>query len=177
MPKQANAYALYEPADRAMLRRWGVSAAAILAAHAAVVALAMSWQRPVPEPAWLPAIMVDLAPLTSAPQSTPPDIAPGPTMQEADASPPEPAKQELVEEQIAPTPPQQKPKVAAPPEQKLPPKPVKPEPAKIVPGTKADAGEAKSRSSRREEAGGHNAGAPHVSAAPAPSVRHRWLPQ
>jgi protein TonB len=137
MPKQANAYALYEPADRAMLRRWGASAAAVLAAHAAVITLGMSWQRPVPEPGVSqPAIMVDLAPVTSAPQSMPADIAPGPTMQEADASPPEPAKQELVEEQIAPTPPQQKPEVAAPPEQKLPPTPVKPEPAKIVPEQK-----------------------------------------
>ena len=39
-------------------------------------------------------------------------------MQQADASPPEAAKQEAVEEQIAPTPPQEKPDVVAPPEQK-----------------------------------------------------------
>ena len=134
---QANAYALYEAPDQAVLRRWGASAAAILAVHAAVIALGMSWQRPLPEPGVsMPAIMVDLAPVTSAPQTMQADIAPGPTMQEADASPPEPAKQELVEEQIAPTPPQEKPEVVAPPEQKLPPTPHKPEPAKVVPEQK-----------------------------------------
>ena len=54
-------------------------------------------------------------------------------MQEADASPPEPVQQQAVEETIAPTPPQEKPEVVAPPEQKLEPTPAKPEPAKIVP--------------------------------------------
>jgi biopolymer transport protein ExbD len=39
----------------------------------------------------LPAIMVDMAPVSSAPQSTQMDLAPGPVMQQADASPPEPA--------------------------------------------------------------------------------------
>jgi periplasmic protein TonB len=132
-----NAFALHEVPDQAVLGRWGVSAAAILAAHAAVIVLGMSWQRLVPEPGVsLPAIMVDLAPVTSAPQSMPIDIAPGPTMREADASPPEPARRELVEEQIAPTPPQEKPEVVAPPEQKLPPTPDKPEPTKVVPDQK-----------------------------------------
>lgn len=132
-----NGYALYEAPDQAVLRRWSISAVAILAAHAAVIALGMSWQRAVPDPGvGSPAIMVDLAPLTSAPQSMPSDIAPGPLMQEADASPPEPAKREMVEEQIAPTPPQEKPEVVAPPEQKLPPTPDKPEPAQVVPQQK-----------------------------------------
>ena len=40
-------------------------------------------------------------------------------MQQADASPPEPAAAEAVQEQIAPTPPQEKPEVVAPPEQKV----------------------------------------------------------
>jgi len=132
-----NAYALHEAPDQATLRRWGVCAAAILAAHAAVIALGINWQRAIPDPGVsMPAIMVDLAPVTSAPQPMPTDIAPGPIMQEADASPPEPARQQLVEEQIAPTPPQEKPDVVAPPEQKLPPTPPKPEPAKIVPEQK-----------------------------------------
>jgi protein TonB len=58
-------------------------------------------------------------------------------MQQADASPPpEPAKQETVQEPIAPTPLQEKPEVEAPPEQKTQPAPSKPEPTKITPEPK-----------------------------------------
>jgi periplasmic protein TonB len=132
-----NTYALHEAPEQTALRRWGASAAAILAAHAAVIALGISWQRAVPAPGVsLPAIMVDMAPETTAPQAMPIDIAPGPLMQQADASPPEPAKREQVEEQIAPTPPQEKPEVVAPPEQKLQPTLDKPEPSKVVPEQK-----------------------------------------
>ena len=56
-------------------------------------------------------------------------------MQAADASPPEAATQQMVEEPIAPTPPQEKPEVTAPPEQKQA-TPQKPEPAKLVPDRK-----------------------------------------
>jgi protein TonB len=79
--------------------------------------------------------MVDMAPVSAAPQPTQMDLAPGPVMQQADASPPEPAVAEAVQEQIAPTPPQEKPEVVAPPEQKLEMKPVT-EPAKPVPEAK-----------------------------------------
>ena len=87
-----NAFALHDVSDQAAVRRWGASAFAIVAAHAALIALAMNWytQRPVPGVS-LPAIMVDMAPVSSAPQPTPMDLAPGPVMQQADASPPEPA--------------------------------------------------------------------------------------
>jgi protein TonB len=62
------------------------------------------------------------------------DLAPGPTMQEADASPPpEATKPEPMQETIAPTPLQEKPEVEAPPEQKTQPAPQKPEPAMLVP--------------------------------------------
>jgi protein TonB len=56
-------------------------------------------------------------------------------MREADPPPPppEPAKQEALHEQLTPTPPQDRPIVEAPPEQKVQPSPLKPEPAKIVP--------------------------------------------
>ena len=84
----------------------------------------------------MPAIMVDMAPVSSSSQPTPMDLAPGPVMQQADASPPEPAQQQAVEEPIAPTPPQEKPEVEAPPEQKAQPAPLKPEPAKVVPERK-----------------------------------------
>jgi protein TonB len=98
----------------------------------------MAWYTMPPPPGvTLPAIMVDMSPVTSAPQSTQLDLAPGPVMQQADASPPpEAAKQETVEEPIAPTPPQEKPLVEAPPEQKVQPTPPKPEPARIVPEQK-----------------------------------------
>jgi periplasmic protein TonB len=132
-----NAFALHDISDQAAVRRWGVSAMAIVAAHAALIALAMNWytQRPVPGVS-LPAIMVDMAPVSSAPQPTQMDLAPGPVMQQADASPPEPAAAEAVQEQIAPTPPQEKPEVVAPPEQKTEPTPPKPEPAKVEPEKK-----------------------------------------
>jgi len=126
-----NAFALHDISDQAAVRRWGASATAIVIAHAALIALALNWytQRTVPGVS-LPAIMVDMAPVSSAPQPTQMDLAPGPVMQQADASPPEPAAAEAVQEQIAPTPPQEKPEVVAPPEQKTEPTPPKPEPAK-----------------------------------------------
>jgi periplasmic protein TonB len=132
-----NAFALHDVSDQAVLRRWGVSAMAIVAAHAALIALAMNWYTQRPEPGVaVPAIMVDLAPITSSPEAAPMDMMPGPEMQQADASPPEPAAAEAVPEQIAPTPPQEKPEVVAPPEQKLEPTPQKPEPTQIVPDHK-----------------------------------------
>jgi protein TonB len=132
-----NAFALHDISDQSVLRRWGVSAAAILAVHAALVAIGMNWTRLQPDPgARLPAIMIDLAPVSAAPQSTPLERAPDELMDQADASPPEPVKQqEVVEEQIAPTPPQERPEVVAPPEQKVEMKPV-PEPVKPVPEAK-----------------------------------------
>jgi protein TonB len=133
-----NAFALHDISDQAAVRRWGASATAIVVAHAALIALALNWytQRPVPGVS-LPAIMVDMAPVSSAPQSTPLERAPDQLMEQADASPPEPVKQqEVVEEQIAPTPPQEKPEVVAPPEQKVEMKPVT-EPAKPVPDAKS----------------------------------------
>ena len=129
-----NAFALHDVSDQAVFRRWGVSAMAIVAAHAALIMLAMNWYTQRPEPGVaMPAIMVDLAPITSSPEAAPMDMTPGPEMQQADASPPEPAVAEPVQEQIAPTPPQEKPEVVAPPEQKQQPTPEKPEPAKIIP--------------------------------------------
>ncbi len=127
-----NAFVLHDVSDQAGIRRWGSSAFAIVAAHAALIALAMNWtaQRPLPGVS-LPVITVDMAPVSSSPQPTPMELAPGPVMQAADSSPPQAATQQAVEEQIAPTQPQLKPEVAAPPEQKQA-APQKPEPAKPV---------------------------------------------
>lgn len=130
----ANAFALHEPLGEHEGARWGVSAAVIVALHVAAALLATNWLKSQPEQGVsLPAIMIDMAPVTSAPQPTQDDLAPGPVMQEADASPPEPVQQQAVEETIAPTPPQEQPDVVAPPERKLEPTPARPEPAKIVP--------------------------------------------
>ncbi|MBR0840046.1 energy transducer TonB [Bradyrhizobium liaoningense] len=130
----ANAFALHEPLGERETARWGVSAALIVALHVGAATLALNWlSRPAELGVSLPAIMVDMAPATSAPQSTQDDIAPGPVMQEADASPPEPVQRQAVEETIAPTPPQERPEAVAPPEQKPEPAPAKSEPAKIVP--------------------------------------------
>ncbi|WFU71694.1 energy transducer TonB [Bradyrhizobium sp. CB2312] len=130
----ANAFALHEPLHERETARWGVSAAVMVALHIAAALLAMNWIKSQPEQGVsLPAIMIDMTPETSAPQSTALDIAPGPVMEQADASPPEPVQQQTVEEMLAPTPPQEKPDVVAPPEQKLEPTPARPEPAKIVP--------------------------------------------
>ncbi|WP_445218043.1 TonB family protein [Bradyrhizobium sp. Pa8] len=130
----ANAFALHEPLGEREAARWGVSAAVIVALHITAALFAMNWLKQVPdEGVNMPAILVDMTPETSAPQATPLDIAPGPVMQQADASPPEPVQQQAVEEMLPPTPPQEKPDVVAPPEQKLEPSPPKPEPAKVVP--------------------------------------------
>jgi periplasmic protein TonB len=134
-----NAFALHDASDQAVVRRWGAAGVAILAAHAALIALGMNWatQRPVPGVS-LPVIMVDMSPVSAAPQPTQMDLAPGPVMQQGDASPPpEAAQQEVVQEQIAPTPPQEKPEVVAPPEQKSEPTPPKPEPVKVEPEKKS----------------------------------------
>jgi periplasmic protein TonB len=135
-----NAFVLHDVGDQSGVLRWGASAAAIVALHAALLALGLAWYTQHPPPGiTMPAIMVDMAPASSSPQPTPMDLAPGPVMQQADASPPpEPAKPQIVEEQIAPTPLQEKPEVEAPPEQKTQPTPSKlePEPAKIVPERK-----------------------------------------
>lgn len=132
-----NAFALHDVSDQSVLRRWGAAAAAILAAHAALIAIGMNWSRPQPDPGVaLPAIMVDMSPVSAAPQATELERTPDRLMDQADASPPEPVKQqEVVEEQIAPTPPQVNPEVVAPPEQKVEMTPA-PEPAKPVPEAK-----------------------------------------
>jgi protein TonB len=133
-----NAFVLHEFDDRAAMARWSTSAAIIVAIHAALIALGVTWYTHSPPPGVaLPTIMVDLAPASapSSPSVQPLDLPPGPEMREADPPPPppEPPKQEAAQEQLAPTPPQENPVVEAPPEQKVEPPPPKPEPAKIVP--------------------------------------------
>src|SRR3954452_18374855 len=111
-----NAFVLHEFDDRAAMARWSASAAIIAAIHAALIAFGVAWYTHAPPPGVaLPTIMVDLAPASapSSPSVQPLDLPPGPEMREAEPPPPEPLKQEAIE-QLAPTPPQQNPVVEAP---------------------------------------------------------------
>jgi protein TonB len=129
----ANAWRLYASADRGGARRWALSATAILAVHAALIAGALPWYADAPPPgATTPMVMIDMAPAPAAPAPSQQDVAPGPNMQQADAPspPPEPPTQAAIEEQVPATPPQPDPTVQATPEQKAEPKP---EPPKAQP--------------------------------------------
>ena len=79
-----NAYALHDSGGDICLRRWGLSAAAILAAHAAMIGLGMSWVSLPPPGVAVPAVLVDLTPITSAPEISETELPPGPAMQEAE---------------------------------------------------------------------------------------------
>lgn len=126
-----NAGVLHGPTDNSGVMRWSVSAATIVALHAALVAAYVGWSTHMPSAGSpSPTILVDLppAPTSAAPEPQQMDVAPGPEMQQADAPspPPEPPKSTTTPDDIVPTPPQPKPDVEAPPEQKAPPSPQPP---------------------------------------------------
>ncbi|MDB5620361.1 energy transducer TonB [Tardiphaga sp.] len=131
-----NEFALHAPTGRTTLR-WVGSAVVIVAIHVGLIAGGIAWYREQAKAgAEMPAIMVDMAPASAAPQIQEQDLAPGPEMQQAEAPaepPPEPVQPQKIEEQVAPTPPVEKPAVEAPPEQKIEPTPPPPEPAKVTP--------------------------------------------
>ncbi|OKO72890.1 hypothetical protein AC629_37200 [Bradyrhizobium sp. NAS80.1] len=111
------AHALHLPV-RPGFSRWGLAALAILAAHAAILASVALWyaRKPV-EPDIIPAISVTLAPVDAAsPEIQDKDIAIGPTMQQAEAAPPEPPKEEQVDKAEQQPPPQQQADVTLPQE-------------------------------------------------------------
>jgi periplasmic protein TonB len=102
------AFALHLP-ERPGFARWIAAATVIVAAHA-LIAAALLWRPRVPAtPDIPPAIVVTLAPVqSSSPEVQDQDIAVGPTMQQAEAAPPEPPKPEdKPVEQQPPSPPQQ----------------------------------------------------------------------
>jgi protein TonB len=111
-----NAFALHLP-ERRGLSRWTFAGVTILIAHAAIVAAVALWyaRRPV-EPNILPAIAVTLAPVeSSSPEIQDQDIAVWPTMQQAEAAPPEPPKvEEKQEEPVVQPPPAQEAEVTLP---------------------------------------------------------------
>jgi protein TonB len=106
-----NAFALHLP-ERRGLSRWTFAGVTILVAHAVIAAAVALWYARGPiEPTIVPAIAVTLARVeSSSPEVQDQDLAVGPAMQEAEATPPEPPKLEekpveRVEQQ--PSPPQQ----------------------------------------------------------------------
>lgn len=129
-----NTLVLHGPPDQADVRRWALSAVLVVAVHVGAIAAGIGWYTP-PDVLGTASdpIMLDLesAPATPEPQQL--DLAPGPQMQEAEPPPPEPEKpQEVVEDQVPPTPVQEKAEVVAPPEKKEKPKPIdKPKPKPI----------------------------------------------
>ncbi|MCG6204634.1 energy transducer TonB [Rhodopseudomonas sp. HC1] len=132
-----NACALHAFPERTGVSRWLVCAAVIVGVHAAAVAAALATYAHEQTPGEAtPVVMIDLAPITAAPQASPLDLAPGPTMQEAEAPSaepePEPVAQAAVAPEIAPTPIQEAPLVPLPPEQKPAPK-AEAEPPKLEP--------------------------------------------
>jgi protein TonB len=105
-----SAFALHLPEKRG-LSRWTLAGVTIVLAHALIVAAVVLWYARQPaEPIILPAIAVTLAPAeSSSPEIQDQDIAVGPTMQQAEAAPKEPPKEEKPVEQVMqpPSPPQE----------------------------------------------------------------------
>lgn len=98
-------FALHLP-ERRGVSRWVLAGAAIVAAHAAIVAAIALWDARAPvEPHMIPAIAVSLAPVqSSSPEMQDQDLPAGPTMQQADAVPEAPPKpvEKPVETQVEP---------------------------------------------------------------------------
>ena len=112
----------------------------ILAAHAAVISTIAFWyaRQPV-EPNILPAITVTLAPVeASSPTIQDQDIAVGPTMQQAEATPKEQRKVEekQLEQVVQPSPPPQQAEITLPQQEQKVEKP-EPMPAPPAPETRA----------------------------------------
>lgn len=127
-----SALALRDGMTKADVTRWGLAAALVVSLHAGVIAAALYTIPDSPPPgAPLEAISIDLAPAAAAPEVTNLDLAPGPEMQQAEAPEPEPEPPKPIEEQIAPTPPQEKAEVVAPPEEEKKPEPEKEKPKSV----------------------------------------------
>jgi protein TonB len=74
--------------------RWSGSLVTVLAVHAVIIGTVLLWQaRPDPEPLAMPAeaVMVEMAPLPTAPPAPPRDLPPGPMQQEQRKAQPKPA--------------------------------------------------------------------------------------
>jgi protein TonB len=111
------AFALHLPEQRHPAR-WLLAGAVILTVHAAIVVALLWHPRTPPAPELVPAIAVSLAPVQSAAPEIhqQEDLPAGPEMQQADAPPPDPPKQEdqKLEQHVPPPPPAENPDAALP---------------------------------------------------------------
>ena len=82
--------------ERNGVSRWMLAGAAIIAAHAAIIASLVLWDQQAPvEPHFIPAIRVSLAPVEStSPETQDQDLPAGPNTQQAEAAPIVPPKTE-----------------------------------------------------------------------------------
>jgi periplasmic protein TonB len=100
----ARAISLEREDDRGEFLRWALAGLVMLAAHAGVAAAWMLLHRPDLGPSGAPVVLVELAPLPSAPAENPLDV---PAEQEMVQAPPEPDVQppQPEEEKVEPPPP------------------------------------------------------------------------
>ena len=88
-------------ADSYDLRRWVLSAAVVIALHAALVVRLTTWHERLPGDEGTEAIIVDLAPVMAPPTDSRNDLAPGPEQQQSkpaqDIQQPEQTQQEKIE--------------------------------------------------------------------------------
>ncbi len=87
-----------------MLLRWGGAAICVAALHGGTAWAVLNWPKPPVEVGQPPAaVMIELAPLPVAPETTPQNLAVGPTQEQQDESTPNEAKEKPVEK-TEPTP-------------------------------------------------------------------------
>jgi protein TonB len=88
------------------LPRWILSAALVIGVHVALALMLTRWHEPVEGDEGIEAIVVDLAPFTSAPTETKDDLAQGPVQEQSEVTPQaEPPKPEQQPEEKAEPPP------------------------------------------------------------------------
>ena len=93
--------------ERHELSRWALSAAVVIAIHAAAAMLLWSWHEPVTGDAIGDAIVVDLSAFTGPPAESKYDLPPGPLQPQVDAAPqPEPPRPEEQRREKTELPPQ-----------------------------------------------------------------------
>jgi protein TonB len=121
-------------ADSYDLRRWMLSAAAVIAIHATLVVRLTAWHERLPGDEGTEAIIVDLAPVVAPPTESRNDLAPAPEQQQSKAVQDVQQPEQTPQEKIVPPPPVPDAEVKIPEEVKPAEKP-KEEPTPPVPET------------------------------------------
>jgi len=119
-------------ADSYDLRRWMLSAAAVIAIHATLVVRLTTWHERLPGDEGTEAIIVDLAPVVAPPTESRNDLAPAPEQQQSKAVQDVQQPEQTPQEKIVPPPPVPDAEVKLPEEVKPAEKP-KEEPTPPVP--------------------------------------------